>query len=147
MYGKLPYLLDYYANAAIVTYCALVHDAKQCKTEVVDLITVDLSVLKDKLLASLIGFNISKLLIRLFEVGIVLEVESDFYHYRTDGKTVYVGIGVDKNYKNKNTFEKVRQIYEGIKDCPNAEQVEKIYKANHRFRMIPRCLAKSRARP
>jgi hypothetical protein len=137
MYGKLPYLLDYYANAAIVTYCALVHDAKRCKTKVVDLITVNLSVLKDKLLASLIGFNINKLLIRLSKTGIVLGIESDFYYYRTYGKTVDVGTGIDKSYKDKNTFEKVHQIYESIKDCPNVEQVEKIYKADRRFQMIP----------
>ncbi|XP_024366588.1 crinkler effector protein 8 isoform X1 [Physcomitrium patens] len=146
-YGNLPYLLCYYANAAIVTYCALVHDAKRCKTEVVDLITVNLSVVEDRLLASLIGFNISKLLMRLSEAGIVLGVESDFYDYRTDGKTVFVGTGVDKIYRDKRTFEKVYQIYKSIKDCPNAEQVLKINAADRRFRMIPRCLVKSRARP
>lgn len=43
-YGNLRHLLCYYANAAIVTYCALVHDAKRCKTEVVGLITVNQSV-------------------------------------------------------------------------------------------------------
>jgi hypothetical protein len=104
---------------------------------VVDLITVNLSVLKDKLLASLIGFNINKLLIRLSKTGIVLGIESDFYYYRTYGKTVDVGTGIDKSYKDKNTFEKVHQIYESIKDCPNVEQVEKIYKADRRFQMIP----------
>uniref|UniRef100_A0A7I4CTX8 Protein kinase domain-containing protein n=1 Tax=Physcomitrium patens TaxID=3218 RepID=A0A7I4CTX8_PHYPA len=99
------------------------------------------------LLASLIGFNISKLLMRLSEAGIVLGVESDFYDYRTDGKTVFVGTGVDKIYRDKRTFEKVYQIYKSIKDCPNAEQVLKINAADRRFRMIPRCLVKSRARP
>ncbi|KAG0561143.1 hypothetical protein KC19_9G041100 [Ceratodon purpureus] len=49
-------------------------------------------------------------------------------------------------YKDKSTFEKVHQIYESIKDCPNAEQVQKIYKADRRFQMIPRCLVQSRAR-
>lgn len=99
------------------------------------------------MLASLIGFNISKLLLRLSEAGIVLGVEFDFYDYRTDRETVLVGTGVDKIYKDKSTFEKVHQIYESIKDCPNAEQVQKINATERRFRMIPRCLVKSRVRP
>jgi hypothetical protein len=138
----------YYADAAaaIVTYYALVHDDKRCKTEVVDFITVNLSVVEDRLLASLISFNISKLLMRLSEAGIKLGVESDFYNYRSDGKAVFVGTAVDKIYKDMSTFEKVHQIYESIKDCPNAEQVQKINKDDRKFRMIPRCLVKSRAR-
>uniref|UniRef100_A0A7I4CZ08 Protein kinase domain-containing protein n=1 Tax=Physcomitrium patens TaxID=3218 RepID=A0A7I4CZ08_PHYPA len=50
-------------------------------------------------------------------------------------------------WTDKRTFEKVYQIYKSIKDCPNAEQVLKINAADRRFRMIPRCLVKSRARP
>lgn len=146
-YGNLPYLMCYYANTAIVTYCALVHDAKRCKTQVMDLITVNLSVPEDRLLASLIGFNISKLLLRLSQAGTKLGVESDFYEHRSDGKTVLVGTGVDKIYRDKSTFEKVHQIYKSIKGCPNAEQVEKINNVDRRFRMIPRCFVESRARP
>jgi hypothetical protein len=70
-YGNLPYLLDYYANAAVVTYCVLVHNARQDKSDVVPLITIDLAVPEDRLLASLIGFNISKVLMRLFEARTV----------------------------------------------------------------------------
>ena len=147
MYGDLPYLLCYYADAAIITYCALVHDAKRCKTQVVDLITVNLVVPEDRLLALLIGFNISKLLSCLSGVGIALGVESDFYNYRSDEKTVLVGTGADKIYRDQSTFEKVRQIYESIKGCPNAEQVQKVNTADHRFQMTPRCLLKRRARP
>nr|PNR42919.1 hypothetical protein PHYPA_017751 [Physcomitrium patens] len=61
------------------------------------------------LLALLIGFNIT---------GIVLEVESNFYDYCIDEKTIFVGIGINKIYKDKRIFEKMYQIYESIKDCP-----------------------------
>jgi hypothetical protein len=98
-YGNLPYFLGYYANAAVVTYCALVHDAKQYKTEVVDLITINLSIPEDRLLASLIGFNMSKLLMRLSEAGIVLRVESDFYHYCTDRKIVSMELVLTRSTK------------------------------------------------
>lgn len=91
----------------IVIYCVLVYDVKWCKIEVVDLIIVNLFVVEDRLLVLLIGFNISKLLMCLFEVGIVLGVEFDFYDYCIDGKIVFVGIGVDKIYRDKCIFEKV----------------------------------------
>ena len=132
-YGNLPYLLRYYANASVVTYCALVHDAKRCKTEVVDLITVNLSIAEDRLLALLIDFNISKLVVSLSQAAIMLGVDSDLYEICTDEKSVFVGTSVDKIYKDKSTFEKVHQIYESIKDCPNTEQVQKINKADCRF--------------
>lgn len=72
-----------------------------------DLIIVNLYIVEDMLLALLIGFNISKLLMYLSKAGIVLEVESNFYDYCIDEKTTFVGIGINKIYKDKRIFEKM----------------------------------------